>query len=200
MPRTVILVAMHRTVVFDLDGVIRHFDPEHPHEIEARFEIPPGTLVATAFAPEHLLPAITGEITRADWINQVGDRIGSVQAAREWLSHPGTIDSEMVEFIDQLWADGRRVALLTNGTSTIAQELDEHDLAGHFDVVFNSAEIGYAKPDQRVYAEVCRRLGVTPDQVFFTDDSQRNVDAAIEFGIDAHLFSSLSQLRELLLP
>jgi putative hydrolase of the HAD superfamily len=191
---------MYRTVVFDLDGVIRHFDPDHPRQIEARFEITPGTLAATAFAPEHLQPAITGEITRADWINRVGDSVGSRQAAREWLSHPGTIDSKMVELIDHLRSEGRRVALLTNGTSTIAQELDEHDLAGHFDVVFNSAEIGYAKPDHRVYAEVCRRLGVTPDQVFFTDDSQRNVDAAIEFGIDAHLFRSVSQLRELLLP
>jgi len=190
---------MITTVLLDLDGVVRHFDAEHVGRVEAKHGLAPGALQATAFAERTLLPAITGHITRAQWVANIGHLVGNLDAAEEWLGQRATVDPAMVKLIDSLRASGTTVAVLTNGTSATADELDQAGLSAHLDAVFNSAEIGYAKPDPRVYQSVCEQLDVEPGQVFFTDDKQANVDAAIGYGMQAQHFTSAQQLRELLL-
>jgi 2-haloacid dehalogenase len=55
-------------------------------------------------------------------------------------------------------------------------------------VIFNSWELGVAKPDPAVYELVCARLGVPPHAVFFVDDSPAHVDSARDVGFCAVLF------------
>ncbi len=55
----------------------------------------------------------------------------------------------------------------------------------HLDGVFYSYELGLAKPDPAYFAEVVRRLGLSPDAVLFVDDNQPNVDGARTAGLRA---------------
>ncbi len=150
------------TVLLDLDGVIRHFDPGHVADVERRHELPSGALTAAGFRPELLELVVTGRITRAAWVARVGVRVGSSAAAEEWLAERGRIDWELLALVDDLRDAGVTVAVLTNGTDTIPQELAELGVSNRFDAVFNSAEIGFAKPDRRAFEHVCARLGVPP--------------------------------------
>jgi putative hydrolase of the HAD superfamily len=84
------------------------------------------------------------------------------------------------------------VALLTNGTDTTAGEIDDLRLGNMFDAVFNSADIGFAKPDRRIFEHACHALGTHPSNVLFIDDSLANVNAAAEIGITANLYDSTS--------
>lgn len=192
------------TVLLDLDGVIRHFDPNHVAEIENHHGIPQDSLVAAAFEPELLERAITGRITRAHWIDQVGQVVSCPTAAEEWLAavRRGSIDWEMIDLVDQLRASGIVVAILTNGTDTISEEMGSFGLIEHFDDIFSSAQIGFAKPDRRVFETVCESLDVQPEAVFFTDDSRSKLAGAIELGMTAKTFtgvpSFVQQLCELL--
>ena len=183
------------TVLFDLDGVIRHFDPEHHAAVEAKYGLEPGALHAAAFAPDLLEPAITGKITRAEWTRQVGERCGSPEAAAEWFSDRGKVDPAMLEIADTLRSQGTVVAILTNGTSTIPQEVENLGLVPHFDAIFNTAEIGYAKPDVRAFQAVLDRLHVAGPEVFFTDDSPSKLSGAIELGMTAEAFTGPANLR-----
>lgn len=184
------------TVLLDLDGVIRHFDPAHRQSIETQYTLARGTLRAAAFAPEVIEPAITGKISRSEWTRRVGDRVGNPDAAAEWLADRGEIDASMIELVDQLRGAGTVVAILTNGTSTITDEMEELGLVPHFDAIFNSAEIGYAKPDVRAFQACCNDLRVDPTEVFFTDDSAAKLAGAIELGMTAEDFTSAERLRE----
>lgn len=56
-------LATTRAVIFDLDGVVRHWPGEDIAAIEQRHRLPPGTLFAEAFDPSLLLDAITGRCT-----------------------------------------------------------------------------------------------------------------------------------------
>jgi glucose-1-phosphatase len=47
-----------RAVIFDLDGVVRHFTPCDTLELE--HALAPGTVTATAFEADILEPTITG--------------------------------------------------------------------------------------------------------------------------------------------
>ncbi|MEE1651384.1 HAD hydrolase-like protein [Brachybacterium sp. J144] len=62
--------------------------------------------------------------------------------------------------------------ILTNGTDTIPAEVAGLGLTSHFDPIFNSAAIGYIKPDVRVFLHVLEQLGLGAPEVFFTDDSE----------------------------
>ena len=182
-------------IVLDLDGVIRHFDPEHRLEVERRHGLATDALWTAAFAPERVQPMVTGRITRAEWTERVGLAVGSQEAAREWLAHQGSIDQEVLAIVDQLRGDGYPVSILTNGTDTIPAELDEAGIRHRFDHLFNTSEIGVAKPDPAVFAHVCRTLTVEPEQVFFTDDSAGNVAGAERFGLVARHFRDAAGLR-----
>ncbi len=119
-----------------------------------------------------------------------------ITAVLLWLDAEGWIDWDMIAVVDELRSSGVTVAVLTNGTDVVPTELDRLGATAHFDAIFNSAEIGYAKPDPRVFRHVCDQLGVQPASVFFTDDSAHKLAGAVELGMTARLFEGLDRFRE----
>lgn len=183
------------TLLLDLDGVIRHFDPDHVSRVEAKHGLNPGQLTATAFSPELLHPAITGVITRAQWQQRIGEEVNSPPAAQEWMAERGKIDAEMMAIVEETRSLGFVVAVLTNGTDTVHQEIRHFGLDGQFDAVFTSWEIGYAKPDPKAFQHVCNELNVHPRNVFFTDDSHSKLAGAIEIGMTARMFRGVEHFK-----
>lgn len=186
---------MIRVVLFDLDGVIRHFDPEVLRDIENRHGLAAGAISNTAFAAPLIDEVVTGRITRADWIARVGELIANPAAARAWGGQPWRVDPAVLRLSDELRRIGLRTAILTNGTDTIPDELADSGIAEHFDAVFNSAVIGFAKPDVRAFRHVLDALEVTGPEVFFTDDSPRKLVGADRTAMHTHRFRSVSELR-----
>ena len=190
---------MITTVLLDLDGVVRHFDPSHVALVERRHGLAPGALMGAAFHPDLLEPAITGQVSRAHWAEQVGKKVNNPEAATQWMAGRGTVDQEMLRFVDALRLAGTTVAILTNGTSTIPEEMEFLGLVPHFDAIFSSAEIGYAKPDERAFRAVCKSLAVAPSEVFFTDDTPSKLAGAISLGMHATPFTNVEELRRQLI-
>ncbi|HEY7974800.1 MAG TPA: HAD-IA family hydrolase, partial [Ktedonobacterales bacterium] len=54
-------------------------------------------------------------------------------------------------------------------------------------------EEGNHKPNPRIYEIAIERLGLSPTEIVFLDDSQENVDAARACGLQAVLFTSTAQ-------
>jgi len=73
----------------------------------------------------------------------------------------------------------------------IAKRYSVFDYFGHRIL---SHEVGSLKPDSRIYEEAIRVSGKAPEALFFTDDREENIEAALQLGIRAHLFRSLSGL------
>ena len=153
------------TVLLDLDGVLRHFDLDRVHTIEQRYGLRDGILHEVAFEPELVDQVITGRIRRTEWVQRVGERVGQVDAAIETFDDIGVVDAAMLAEVDALRSDGATVAVLTNGTDTIREEMEALGIDSRFDAIFNSADLGVAKPDRRVFESVCSRLEVQPAQV-----------------------------------
>jgi len=77
---------------------------------------------------------------------------------------------------------GLRVGALTN--NWVAEGRRPTDgLRAHFHVFVESAVVGLRKPDPRIYALVCRELGVTPPRAAFLDDLGMNLKPARELGM-----------------
>lgn len=189
---------MIRVMLFDLDGVLRHFDPADAARIEAAHGLPPGTLARRAFDPALLLPAIRGETPRREWIRRLGADLGSPAAASAFLGLRGRVDPEVLALVDGLREQDLRVGLLTNATDSLADELAALGVDDRFDVIFNSSELGHVKPEPGLYARVLDALGVLPEHVGFTDDGAANVEAATSAGWRAVQFTGADALASTL--
>lgn len=67
------------------------------------------------------------------------------------------------------------------------------------DVVVSGAE-KVIKPDPRIYEITLARMGhPAPGEVFFIDDSQKNVDAAAALGFRTHHFKNAARLEQALI-
>lgn len=184
---------MIRAVLFDLDGVIRHFD--HDPDLEARHGLEVGAISRAAFRSPVIEDVTTGRITRAEWLRRVGEQIGAARAVEEWGRTGFRVDRDLTAMADELRARGLITAILTNGTDTIAAEVANCGLDQHFSPIFNSAEIGFAKPDPRAFRHVLDALALPADQVFFTDDSPSKLVGAASLGMHAHAFTDVTALR-----
>ncbi len=170
-----------RAMLIDLDGVVRRWDS--PSAVEVRHGLEPGMLLRTAMAWELLRPAVAGEITDAQWMGLVADRLpldspAATEAVAEWQSHRGTVDGEALAFVRDVRAAGKLVGLFTNATDRLRGDLDALGLAGEFDVVISSAELHVHKPAPEFFVRACAILGEPPQLVLVVDDDDRTVRAA----------------------
>ena len=125
------------------------------------------------------------------------------EALRTWLGEAdarvwSTLRPDARETLAGLHAAGVRVAILSNAPHAMAQASRASDWAAWVDDWFFSAELRTAKPDPAIYATVTQHLAVRPGEILFFDDRQVNVDAALDAGWQAHLWTSAETVRRTL--
>jgi putative hydrolase of the HAD superfamily len=104
-------------------------------------------------------------------------------------------DSVMWEWIEQLRAAGKRVAILSNMPRDLGTALKTrtHRLAT-FDFVTLSYELRAAKPEPAVYEHCLDGLGLPPEKVLFFDDKIANVRAAELLGMRGVQFTGRDEV------
>jgi putative hydrolase of the HAD superfamily len=190
-----------KAVLFDMDGVIRHWDAEGARRGEEAAGLPYGSVEKVAYTVPEFWQTQVGGCTAREWAEAVGRALvaehgpGADEAARIYFAYAGRVDAGMVELVGRV-REHATVALLSNATDQLREHLAHHDLVETFDVVFCSAEIGVAKPDVAIYRHAAAVLGVEPGECFFTDDRPENVEGARAAGMHAEVFTSRAALAE----
>ncbi|MEU5525115.1 HAD-IA family hydrolase [Streptomyces sp. NPDC047860] len=190
----------YAAVLCDIDGVLRHWPADD--EIEHAHGLPVGALAAAAFTPARVHPAITGEITDEQWRSAVAADLattcGSQERARAavaaWSALVPTVDRELVALLTQVRTVAS-VALVSNGTTRLEQDLARQGLDTLAHAVVNTARIGVAKPDPRIYRIAAERVGAPAARCLFIDDTAANVTAARQAGMAALHYRQLDELR-----
>jgi putative hydrolase of the HAD superfamily len=110
-----------------------------------------------------------------------------------------SLNEEMLAWVAALQDRGMRTAILSNmGEDLLRYMRQEFAWLQHFTHHTWSCELGYAKPDPRIYTYTCERLGVAPEDALFLDDKHVNVEAAVNAGLHAVQFRDVAQLRKAL--
>jgi putative hydrolase of the HAD superfamily len=197
---------MIEAVIFDLGGVVM----ESPLHAIARYEqargLPPNAInraVADAGDGGAWSRLERGELTVEAFCAPFEAECracGIIVDARDLMARIAETTvarPPMLEAIRRLRRRGLRVAALTNnwldGNRTVG-----NGLRRHFDVFVESAAVGLRKPDPRIYAIVCRELGVAPPRAVFLDDIGRNLKPARALGMTTiKVDDPVQALREL---
>ncbi len=88
---------------------------------------------------------------------------------------------EMIEAIRRLRANGIRAGAVTNNWP--GEQDGTRALRSLFDVFVESCVEGIRKPDPRIYALACERIGTEPSETVFLDDIGLNLKSARAFGL-----------------
>lgn len=101
----------------------------------------------------------------------------------------------MIRLLHELKGHGLTVIALTNGEPPRVRWHENRGFRALFNHYVVSCEVGLAKPDQRIYMHALSLAGAKPEEAFFIDDLQENVEAAAALGIAAHQFTPLAPRR-----
>jgi len=193
------------TILFDLGGVLINWNPRNLYS----------KIFDDVYEMEHFL----AEVATMDW-NERQDAGRPFEEAIDLLveKHPqyqmqiqayfyrwremlnGPIEGT-VEILKALKEKGTlRIYALTNWsaqTFPIAQE--QFSFLNLFEGILVSGEERMKKPHPDIYKLTIERFNLNPGSTLFIDDSLRNVEGAIDCGLQAIQFESPSRLRNYLI-
>jgi len=193
-----------RAVIFDIGNVLYHW------ELRALFE--------KVIADSDRLELFLGEVLTYDFHSRhdAGEEL-DVLVAELLERHPDHADAvhayvhrfnETItgpvagthELVEQLAARGVPLYALTNfGTAFWNGFLPTAPILERFKGIVVSGEERLAKPDPAIYRRTEERFGLAPHEIFFTDDRDDNVAAALACGWDAHQFTDAASLKSALI-
>ena len=98
-----------------------------------------------------------------------------------------SVRPEAETLIRQARAQGCRVGLLTNELELFhgPEVYDAFEILGSFDAIVDATHTGILKPEPQAYQLAVESLDASFESVVFVDDQQKNIDGAIDCGIEA---------------
>ena len=196
-----------KAVLWDIGGVILRTENWEPrHRLDRMLDLPNGKIYELVFESEMSRKATVGEATNDDLWMWVGVQLelssDELILVRDEFWSGDQIDMDLIRFI-RAHTNGTKMGLISNGWSSTRRFLDERwHIADIFDEIIVSAEVGYAKPDRRIYQLALDRLDVEAEQTIFIDDFIENILGARDLGIHGIHFQDpqtiLGELNNLL--
>jgi epoxide hydrolase-like predicted phosphatase len=202
-----------RAVVFDIGGILEVVPdggdptarfPEMIARWEERLHQRPGELRARIRQLDERLMSMgkdvgLGTCSEEEWLAELRLATEMEQVQFDafmqdfWDVYLGGPNDELMAFFGGL-RPRYRTALLSNScVGARRREQERYHFDELADFIIYSHEEGIAKPDRRIYALTCERLGTQPEEIVFLDDAERNVAAAREYGWHAILFRDTAQ-------
>lgn len=95
---------------------------------------------------------------------------------------------DVIPALDGLRARGVRLGVLSNWDYRLRALLDDFGLTPYFEVVLISSELGFAKPDRRIFQRAVECAGVPIEEIIHVgDDLQLDIEPARALGLRTHL-------------
>ena len=184
---------MIRNVIFDIGKVLIRFEwMEYMHSI---------------FDDEEVIKAVTDTVWQSGWWTELdrnaipeeevfkklreaaGDQIDNFNIAMDRFGELIQRTDFAVPWVDELKEKGYKVFFLSNYSDFIVRSNpDALDFIDHMDGGVFSYQVKLIKPDSAIFECICEKYELKPEECLFTDDSQKNVDAARAFGMRAIRF------------
>lgn len=188
-----------KTVVFDIGGVLIDWQPHLAWEGEYGTPAEVAAFMARVDFAARNARADAGE-TFADLAAELDDAEDARWLADYVALYPRTV-MQRIEgtwaLLNQLATRGHPIHAITNWSAeTWPRGLTvQPRLAAAFGTTVISGVEGVKKPDPRIFALLCERAGVAPEDCVFIDDGPHNIAGAHGAGMDGILFTDPVELE-----
>jgi HAD superfamily hydrolase (TIGR01509 family) len=188
-----------RAVVFDLGGVLIHWDPRLLYRKLLPSEDAVEHFLANVCPPEWNarldagLPLAAGLAERVERFphHELLIHAYAERFAEMMLPMPGSI-----ALLEALAERGVGLYALSNWAAETFDDSRHHfPFLERFDGLVISGKIGLAKPDPRIFSHLLEQHDLAARDLLFVDDRERNVAAARAVGIEGVVFEGPGALR-----
>lgn len=110
-----------------------------------------------------------------------------------WWSIAKPIEG-MIDLVNEIKEKGYKLYLLSNASDNHAYYWNKLPYEKFFDGLYVSAFHKKIKPNKEIYEDFLNEFQLSRNECLFIDDTKKNVDAAIECGIQSHQFIDANEL------
>jgi HAD superfamily hydrolase (TIGR01509 family) len=191
------------SVVFDLGGVLLHWNPTE--------------IINNTFADEATRSVVKREIFQhPDWLDMDRGVLQEHDAIHRFQKRTGRSVADISkllqtvkdslrpiekthEILNELSQHKAPLYCLSNMATTTADYLRaRYAFFKLFHGIVISGEINLIKPDKAIFAHLTERFGLEPERTIFIDDHLPNIESAAELGFKTHHFTDPDRCREAL--
>lgn len=192
----------YKAVVFDFGGVIEITPDGNPlQKVADLLGVSIDDFHKEYFKYNHLsnVDGLPWDETVAIVASHLTDSEDIIQKSRQIiLDHIASrkINRELVDFFHALRKQGYKVAIFSNNTAQLRQQLINEKILDLVDEAVISGEIGFQKPSKEAFVVLFQKLDLKPEEVIFIDDAPKSLETAEEIGYTPILFEGNDKLRE----
>ncbi|HEY3313305.1 MAG TPA: HAD family phosphatase [Anaerolineales bacterium] len=186
-----------KAIYFDLGGVIVRTDNKSSRKsLAAEFGMSYAEMDNFVFESQAAALASIGKLTEEQHWLDVTRRLNlpdtDMPRIRDAFFGGDDIDLALVDLLRSLRRT-HKTGLISNAWDGLRPWIIDRKFDDAFDYMTISSEVGFAKPDARIYQFALEKLGVEPGQAVFVDDIEENVAGAQALGMHGLLFQSSEQ-------
>jgi putative hydrolase of the HAD superfamily len=198
--------ALIKALMVDVDGVLvtgRVTDGRH---WAADLEIDLGLsaeLLQSAFFEPHWIAIVTGQADIGECLTPVLAEIAPHVAAEQllgyWFQADSKVNQELLDELATLRSTGLRVYLATNQEhARVDYLMSTLGFAARTDGCLYSAALGHRKPAKTFFDAAASKVRLPASELLLIDDSEENVQGAIDAGWHAVLWTGKDRIHDLL--
>lgn len=191
---------MIKAVLFDFGGVVAEEGfYTGLRAIAEENGLEPNAFFRTAEEIIHRIGYVIGRATEKEYWDKVREETGIRREdgyLREQVLSRFVLRSDMLAYADSLRSSGKPACILSDQTDWLDELQRRQPFFSHFNRIFNSYHIGKSKRDASLFRDVCRELGVMPEEAVFIDDNPGNVARALSEGLRAIRFDDFSFVKD----
>lgn len=190
---------MIKAVIFDVGGVlVRTPDRQSRRIWEERLGLSERESEEIVFDSQMGVRAQMGEITDEELWIWVGQRLSLTPEVLAAFGNDfwagDRLDTGLIAYIRSLRPQ-YQTAIISNATDRLRRSLKEsYSIDGAFDLIVCSAEEHVMKPDAEIYLRTLAKLGRTPGETVFVDDSEANIAGADQLGMRTIHFTTATDV------
>lgn len=193
---------MIRNLIFDMGNVILGFDSD---ELLCRFSDSKeerDAVKKAVFSNGEWAQLDKGTITEEDAEKQILARTApeyrktAERFLREWHLHLPILE-ETCDLIEELKEKGYGIYLLSNASLRFHEYKDQIPAFRFMDGMIVSADHLSVKPEPDIYQKLFSTYGLKPEECFFIDDIEENIEGGRALGMDGFIYDgNMEHLRE----
>ena len=191
-----------KCVLFDIGGVLVDWHMSWiTSEVSKRFGIEE-SLLGEAFS-KYLHELDSGKIDEKIFWQKIADEVDSESLYNNteslwdtYFRKNAKLNHDVTNLAKIIKSKSYMMGIVSNIEQVTHRIVDEWNILDDFEHHFMSYQIGFSKPDPRIYKHVLSKLPFEANEMFFVDDKKSNVDAAKESGLNSVLFDGFSKLKK----
>lgn len=191
-----------RNFVFDMGNVILDYNPTRL--VNQLFEKPEerDLIMREVFGASGWLELDKGVISYADHLAELSLRFPHHAQKISWLLDHWHTDQPLVpgtfELVQKIKSLGYKLYVLSNASLRFYTYAPNYEIFDLFDGITISADVKVLKPHPEIYQFFVQIHALKPEECFFIDDKQDNIDAAIALGWQGCVFHNAEQIEQYL--